>query len=202
MIEKTTKKPINLLKIQPLSKIDRHFCAGIEKVMSILRKDYYDFDSQTKSKIIINKRHCWNFIPINYCTTTLYQVYRAIYNLSPNTHSLNFLDVGCGIGNILVTAKALGYYVKGLEFQENLINNKMSSHLDIENIDAFLYTKYDRSDIIYLYMPIQDPKEMAKLLQIITDQISIGKVIIFFPASNVKMPKELEEIGYHIWEKQ
>jgi hypothetical protein len=65
-----------------------------------------------------------------------------------------FLDVGCGVGNIVKTAEMVGFKSYGIECNQDL--KKLQLTRNIGYIDAFEFDFYDKYDLIYYFRPMCD----------------------------------------------
>ena len=95
-----------------------------------------------------------------------------------NESGFNFLDIGCGFGNLLKVAEKMGMNADGIELNESL--SKYHKDLNVFYIDAlkqeFDYNKYD---VIYLFRPIFDNAKAEELFANIIKTAKIGCVIIY-----------------------
>ncbi|HID97572.1 MAG TPA: class I SAM-dependent methyltransferase [Thermodesulfobacteriaceae bacterium] len=122
-----------------------------------------------------------------------------------NSHS--FLDVGCGIGNILLIAEEFRFEVFGLEKDEypfamasELIGQDRIFREDIRN-----YKNYGDFDVIYYYCPLTDGPPQMELEILIEDQMKPGAILI----ANHKRSRAIEQDprfrklsrGLPVWEK-
>src|SRR5690606_20906623 len=73
------------------------------------------------------------------------------YGKRPKT----FIDVGCGIGNVMAIAKTFGLQVYGLEIDENLAKHAGKiGKVFIDN--AFTWQTDATYDIVYTYQPVDN----------------------------------------------
>ena len=104
-----------------------------------------------------NNDGTFEHIPSTYIESFL----RRIHSLNPGA---NFLDIGSGLGNVVMLANALGYKAKGIEINEDL--KRYNSGLDIIWGNVFSNTSIFKGiDVIYMYRPLVDTWEMDKLLK-------------------------------------
>lgn len=112
-----------------------------------------------------------------YGARTIYDILSRIREKYPDHKK--FLDVGCGIGNILSIARILGFQSTGIEYNEAyhqyLINPRTTN---VEWMDAFDFEKYYDYDIIYLYRPISNNDKMRQLMLKIVKEMRNGALII------------------------
>jgi uncharacterized UPF0146 family protein len=65
-----------------------------------------------------------------------------------------FLELGCGVGNVLRFAKNIGFNVTGIEINQNLIQDTLQViNMDIQKYPIENYKNYD---VIYIYRPLKN----------------------------------------------
>jgi len=98
--------------------------------------------------------------------------------------NMSFLDVGCGIGNILLLANAIGFgKAIGLEFDPFTIEQSKGlwpkgRDIRIEEMDIIKYNGYSLHDVIYFYRPFNCEDKQFALETKIVKQMKIGAYII------------------------
>ena len=76
---------------------------------------------------------------------------------------LRFLDAGCGIGNIVTLAHAVGFVAHGIELNSEYLKHARKLTVNLyskpyfECADIITFDRYHKYDLIYYYVPIQDP---------------------------------------------
>lgn len=100
---------------------------------------------------------------------------------------VKFLDVGCGLGNVVFLASSK-FDAYGIEFSEEYVQaaRKMLastfSHRNMDNhiihCDALDYNDYNQYDVIYWYRPIRDAKLMTNLATRVAKQMKVGAYLI------------------------
>ncbi len=105
----------------------------------------------------------YTFIPANFRAVA--DDFLAVYkHAQANKKELHyFLDVGCGIGNIMLIPYTTGIIAHGIEYDENVLkyallpihkNNSAYQQHGIYHMDAANFKHYDRYDIVYYYCPM------------------------------------------------
>jgi len=94
-----------------------------------------------------------------------------------------FLDVGCGMGNVMIIANALGFKTYGIEFDHKIVQLVKKLHnpqikKGIIKDDITTYTNYSKYDIIYYYVPIKNGDIMQDCAKRIADQAKDNAIII------------------------
>lgn len=104
-----------------------------------------------------------------------------------------FLDIGCGIGNILLVAEQFGFDVYGIEkdpysFQiaAELIGPEKVTQADIRT-----YDRYGRFDVIYYFRPFSDHEPQARFEKLIEEQMQGGAMLI----ANHKNSNDIDQDG-------
>ena len=132
----------------------------------------------------------YSFIP----NATNKVVDQLIYTLTklkekePNRSAFRFLDVGCGIGNIIMLAKYSGFrQAHGIEFDRSHENRFLYDKEDILNKqsevqvfwqDAMKFTNYGAYDVVYMYRPIHDYAMQRKLERIVSGTMKKGAYLL------------------------
>ena len=109
-------------------------------------------------------------------------VERYLYN-GGIKHDPTFLDAGCGIGNIMVLAHAVGFDVSGIDINPDLI--ELAHHMFAHNYnytldicDILSYNKYHKYDIIYYFCPIHDVKLEKEFEKKVEKDAKKGAIIV------------------------
>jgi len=92
----------------------------------------------------------------------------------------SFVDVGCGIGNILIFAEQFLFDVYGIEKDEYTVRiaEDLIGKNRIEAADITVYPDYARFDVIYYFCPLPDHDPQKKLELYIEDEMKIGAILI------------------------
>ncbi|RLI53636.1 MAG: hypothetical protein DRO87_11335 [Candidatus Thorarchaeota archaeon] len=98
-------------------------------------------------------------------------------------HDPRFLDAGCGIGNVMVLAHAVGFEVSGIDINPDLIElaHHMFAHshdYSLDICDILSYNKYNMYDIIYYFCPIQDVELEKEFEKKVEKDAKKGAIII------------------------
>jgi len=105
--------------------------------------------------------------------------------------NLKFLDAGCGIGNVMVTARACGlaghyhgieYFDKTYERAQNWLglDHQQRSRYKVFKDDILKFQKYGDYDIIYYYCPFSDGELQRKFEEYLEDEMKVGAVLVAF----------------------
>lgn len=136
------------------------------------------------------KKPYWGNLPITVNKLKgLYHVYK------PN---MKFLDLGCGVGNVLRYAKNIGYDVFGVEFNEELTRYLGDYNFIIKDITKLEDNFYSDFDIIYAYRPLKN--EFESYINKVVNNMKSGSYI-FTPTFNINN-KNLEEVSPYFYKKK
>ena len=158
----------------------------MHKVACDTHREWSD-GSMTETMKEIGSAHVYDyysFIPnaINKVVEQLVYASTILKEEHPNRTSFRFLDVGCGIGNIMMLAKSSGFRVAhGIEFDKNHQKrflyddiNQAGSEVRVFWQDAMKFTDYGAYDVVYMYRPIHDYLKERKLERIVTGTMKKG----------------------------
>lgn len=101
------------------------------------------------------------------------------------TSPTRFLDVGCGGGVKVVTARQVFAETDGLEFDpgyarvaRRLIKRERIGDVKIISGDALEFQRFAEYDVIYFYKPMQDQEKLLELERRIAGQAPDGTILI------------------------
>ena len=119
-----------------------------------------------------------------------------------------FLDVGCGIGNILLVAEQYGFDVFGFEkdpYPCQLARELVGEDRVWED-DARTFTGYSEYDVVYFFRLLPDAGPQAALEKMIEEQLKPGAILIanWKLGRSVEHDRRFEKIHQHypIWQKK
>ncbi len=101
-----------------------------------------------------------------------------------------FLDVGCGIGNVLLVAEQYGFDVYGVEKDEYSCRTarELVGEERIWLEDAWEFDRYGEFDVVYFFRLLPDAGPQARLEKMIEERIRPGGVLI----ANLRLGTSLE----------
>jgi SAM-dependent methyltransferase len=91
-----------------------------------------------------------------------------------------FLDIGCGIGNILLLAEMVGFCVHGIEKDEPslaIARELVDSHC-IEACDIWHYGGIGDFDAVYYFRPFCTAAHQQRFERKVEDEMKVGAVLI------------------------
>ena len=162
----------------------------LSNAMSILDTIFNSFADEHELRFNIKDDLHYRFIPRSvYDILNYFRFLNEYIKNKNNEKCLGFLDVGCGVGNILLFANEIfrwPIHAFGIERDRKLClmaRQFVGSYYDSEyvfNMDAFNFKRYDKFDIIYYYCPIKDTKLQKKLELLIEKKMKVGAYLIPF----------------------
>ncbi len=106
---------------------------------------------------------------------------RAILGLDrENATPPRLLDVGCGIGNVLLIAEQFGFEVYGFEKDEYpfRVAAKLIGEDRIAQADIWSYESYGEYEVIYYYRPFSGREQQLRFERLIEDSMKTGGILI------------------------
>jgi 2-polyprenyl-3-methyl-5-hydroxy-6-metoxy-1,4-benzoquinol methylase len=102
-----------------------------------------------------------------------------------------FLDVGCGIGNIMLIAEQYAFDAYGIEKDEYpfKLARELIGKEHVRQKDIWDFDEYGDYDVIYYFRPLPDAEPQTKFELLVEDKIKIGGVLI----ANRKISRSIEE---------
>ncbi|HIJ89950.1 MAG: class I SAM-dependent methyltransferase [Desulfobulbaceae bacterium] len=99
---------------------------------------------------------------------------------APPKHPLRFLDVGCGIGNILLFAEQFGFEVHGIEKDEYpfQVATRLIGEERIAQADIWTYENYGDYDVIYYFRPFSGREQQLRFEKLIEETMKTGGILI------------------------
>ena len=99
---------------------------------------------------------------------------------SPPKHQPRLLDVGCGIGNVLLIAEQFGFEVYGIEKDEYpfRVAAKLIGEERIAQADIWTYEGYGEYEVIYYYRPFSGREQQLRFEKLIEDSMKPEGILI------------------------
>lgn len=155
---------------------------------------------------------CFGFIPYDTSITlikNLKKLRKRLYKEKGYYPPPKFIDIGCGIGNIVLLAAGAGYDSAGLEY--NLKTYRIAKkicewcrNVEIIKGDMKNFNRYHEYDVLYYYQPMKTYKEMVKFSIELAKQMKPGAFVIAHGTSEgFKVSKDFYRVGQSvIWRKK
>ena len=138
-------------------------------------------DLELNSYYLKDVTKCFGFIPYPY-NSRLIQSLTNIYNKFDRSAKWpKFLDIGCGIGNMVILANLIGFTSDGLEYDPKIY--KIAKHLEQHRSTIFRgdmreFEQYHEYDVLYYYRPIVATREMTEFSHKLAKSMKPGAYII------------------------
>ncbi len=106
--------------------------------------------------------------------------YFANGNGSPAGDPPTFIDVGCGIGNVLLFAEQAGFDVYGIEKDEYpfYVASRMLGSKRITSEDILEYDRYADFDVVYYFCPLTDGTLQKQFELKVEDAMRPGTILV------------------------
>jgi len=107
-------------------------------------------------------------------------VFLGLARKEPPAPPLRFLDVGCGIGNVLLIAEQFGFDVYGIEKDEYpfRVAMRLIGEERIAQTDIWTYDEYGKYEVIYYYRPFSGREQQLCFERLIEDTMQTGGILI------------------------
>ncbi len=141
---------------------------------------YFTRDSQRESQN--DPEAEYPFVPMD--TRQVYQQIKCAsdYLASHQTTKppFSFIDIGCGIGNVLLFAEMMDFEVCGIEKDEYpfKIGAKLIGEDLVSQADIWDFTDYHKFDVIYYFRPFHQGETQRKFEKLIEEQLKPGGILI------------------------
>ncbi|MFZ5775610.1 MAG: class I SAM-dependent methyltransferase [Thermodesulfobacteriota bacterium] len=99
---------------------------------------------------------------------------------SPMADPPRFLDIGCGIGNVLLMAEQFGFAVYGIEKDQYpaTIAARLIGEDRIDQADIWSYGGFDRFEVVYYFRPFADRELQLRFERLVEDRLRPGAILI------------------------
>ena len=130
------------------------------------------------------------FIPSNSILETvavLDSLLLSIKRATKTEYVPKFIDCGCGVGNIVLLAKELGYSSHGIEYDcktYNIAKKLVPPDCRIIRGDITKFESYENYDVIYFYVPISNGHKMDTFVRKVVDEAKIGSYVLSYGYSS------------------
>ena len=150
---------------------------------------YYTRDSQKYSRN--DTANEYPFVPMDtrQLFDQLFFAARFLKKNMPDRGPFTLLDIGCGIGNVMLFAEQMGFDVYGFEKDEFpfRIASKLMGPDRVTQDDLWQYHGYENFDVIYYFRPLANGNDQRRFERMIEEKIRPGGILI----ANRKMSEEI-----------
>ena len=104
---------------------------------------------------------------------------------------VSFIDVGCGIGNVMLMAELMDFDVYGIEKDEYpyTIAKKLMGEKCVAQDDIWEFDRFDQFDVIYYFRPFAEKSMQLKFEQLMEEKLKPGGILI----ANRKMDMSIDD---------
>ncbi|MBI5558840.1 MAG: class I SAM-dependent methyltransferase [Deltaproteobacteria bacterium] len=108
----------------------------------------------------------------------------------PDKGPFTLLDIGCGIGNVMLFAEQMGFEAYGFEKDEYPLSiaRKLMGEERVSRDDLWRYNDYGRFDVIYYFRPLANGEAQRRFEKMIEDALRPGGILI----ANRKMSADID----------
>jgi SAM-dependent methyltransferase len=157
---------------------------------------------------------CYGFIPyhsyyevIHELVTVLRLVERSRGIAHTYSSKPKFLDIGCGIGNMVLLAQMFGYAADGLEYNPKICRaaKQFCAHTPAKIFrgDMRTFDRYGDYDVLYYYQPMCDYAVMAEFTRELAKNVKPGAYVVCHGnAEGFRESKEFRLTGSSMWRKR
>ena len=91
-----------------------------------------------------------------------------------------FIDIGCGIGNVMLLAEPFGFEVHGIEKDANprQVAEKLFGPGRVLAEDVFGYDGYGGFDVVYYFRPLADKPRQIEFERLVEEGMRPGAILI------------------------
>ncbi len=175
----------------------------IYKLLEIIDR-YQNYFRGSNSRV--TKKH-YGYIPASAHTTvdTLIRVNDYIMSKKGDDsfRSVKFLDIGCGIGNVMLIAQYMSWVASGIDRRKRSLATGKKL---LGGVGEFIYgdilkfRRYRHYDVLYYYQPMHGDGLMQKLVDKLAKDMKEGAIVIVNGADDFKFEKNFYKISDNDWQ--
>jgi len=153
----------------------------------------------------------YGFVPsdVDFTMVTLILLYDHIRSTSDRfiDRSISFLDIGCGIGNVVRLAEVIGFSAYGLEYNKKIYEvakRFVCVPNAIKKGNMLTFKGYHKYDVLYYYQPICSNGIMSNFANKLAREMKVGAYVVPHgsnPFKDIKSFKKIPSSGYQIYKK-
>lgn len=168
---------------------------------------YYSREAQKETRNDTTREYPFVAMDTRQVFEQIHIVHEQLGMNAPPGKKYTFLDVGCGIGNIMLIAEQYSFDAYGIEKDEYpfQLATKLIDKEHVWQRDIWEFDDYDTFDVIYYFRPLPDAGPQTKFELLIENKIKKGGILI----ANRKISTAIEEdsrfkklsTDHPIWQK-
>ncbi len=134
-------------------------------------------------------------------------VHRFLQENAPGTAPWSFLDIGAGIGNVLLIAEVMGFDVFGIEKDPYpcRIARELVGEERVAAVDIWAFDAYGRFDVIYYFRPFHHGDTQRRFELMVEDTLRVGGLLIANRKMNTRIERDGRFVRLHpglpVWRK-
>ncbi len=181
------------------------YCTVLEKTLASYNRYFeYKIDPYCNKdkRRNINKKH-YPFIPAYFnmgLIVVLSNLLKRLKNETPSPY--RFLDCGCGIGNVMMLANAIGFNAEGIEYDgmtyriAKEITGRLTGdkRVSIMRGDITKFRGYKNYDVIYFYIPISEHEKMQLFMDRLKEKTRVGAYIVSYTWGTVQVDDRVKGV--------
>ena len=109
----------------------------------------------------------------------------------------SILDLGAGIGDVLLQAKSAGLKVKGYENDSSLLSEKVVDEIEEKDILKLYKKDLEGYEVIYCWEPFKNPVFTKGFLERTFSKLHKGQVLIYRAQKHMPGSLPFERYGKH-----
>jgi len=104
-----------------------------------------------------------------------------------------FLDIGCGIGNVLLIAEQFGFNVYGIEKDHYpcSVARRLIGEEKIEQYDIWTYGGLAEFEVLYYFRPFSGREQQLRFEKLVEDSMKKGAILIANHKNSDAISKDL-----------
>lgn len=188
-----------------------------EEMLNVMSRAYRNCIEHMSKKHGVTSHHylledgkqCFGFIPHYGYDDTIRILMSLVGHHRHNYASRKkFLDIGCGIGNVILLAQAVGYAADGLEYDPKTYKAAKSvcggRGAKIFKADMNKFSHYGDYDVLYYYQPMVGGLDMRKFACKLAEEMKPGAYVISHGSRDVfiESPEFTRVYGNYVWQKK
>jgi len=136
----------------------------------------HEIQNNYKSKAGISH---YGFVPTD-TMLILDTLLRLYYHMGNKWNRYKFLDIGCGIGNVVRVAQIIGFDGYGLEYNKKIrdVAKDFIGERHTFRGDMTTFKNYHKYDVLYYYQPIANSEAMDKFARGLMKAVKCGAYIV------------------------
>ncbi len=155
-----------------------------QQLLNIINRFIAFFTREIQKQCAIDTEHEYPFVAMD--TRQVFQELKLAWdyiqegNAAPESSPPSLVDIGCGIGNVLLFAEQIGFDVYGMEKDEYpfQVAARLIGSDRIWQKDIMEYDRYHEFDVVYYFCPLTDGNMQREFERRVEDTMRPGAILI------------------------